>query len=289
MENKKMRNTAIAIALLLLLCSIFFGCNGGLEVLVIGGYEGDFVTAMTNYPLWTRDSSLLKSENAPAETMEIEFEGQKYKGTFSSSCVNMYENYRTDHYTYDGGSFDVNANTGELAYINLGINVRTGKVLSDDDRREIAFRVADKYIDREKYKLKTVENDMVCHYAFIKYVNGIYTYEELCVGVSKYGEVVTFETSMLGAYPDDIEALPFATQEQMKLLKSDGTKEKVLEQVKASTKNSQDLTFSVVGDGSWVLLENGACGMVYGVQIERPPSRMDEWHDRYELVTVLVK
>lgn len=310
MKNKTTKLFAILLVVLLF-CLLFAGCNNAyaftdedyenLEIFTVNTTEGSSAISIEKYPLWSNDSPLLSSEKAPPKTMAVEFDGKTYTGEFVNSTVNVNENYRTDTYQGENGRyFEVNAKTGELTSISF--KVQEGKdAVSEDKREKVALELAEKYIDTGKYKMTTSESDVCKHYCFRKQLDGLKSgREEFCedwlrIGVTKYGQVVSFESCMLGAYPDRLQDLPDQTQERLHLLCSEGAKEKVLAQVKEAKKDSKNAKISVVDAVQWVLLEDGTWGVIYGVKVESESTPIEIEPGVYaefesdSSVTVLVK
>ncbi len=131
----------------------------------------------------------------------IVFDGQPYQGTYWYSVTEMFNNYQSDYYTFDGGWFAVKSSTGALVSF-VDCDVVEGNLTIEDCKDE-AFRIANQVIDVEQYELTATSDGLINTYFFQKYIDGCKTCAKLAVGISTSGKIVSFGYAMI----DEIDLL----------------------------------------------------------------------------------
>lgn len=239
--------------------------------------------SVREYALWSAAACTSHVDETASKTKTVVFEGKQYTGEYSRSMTETYNTYQTDFYSTGQELFCVNAETGELTDIILPNN---GEGNMDADAcQEIAFNLADKYIDRSEYTLTVSSYETSHGYLFTKYIDGIETNEKLSIGIKKNGKISVFSHSMLGAFPANEEALSAANAQRVTLLADADAKTLAMNKAaEVCPDGEKKLT-----DRMWVMLENGQIGMIYTITVTEKSTNGDTVDIEENAVDVLVK
>ncbi len=222
--------------------------------------------------IWSKENCNASLDSSIQESKTIVFDGQPYQGTYWYSVTEMFNNYQSDYYTFDGGWFAVKSSTGALVSF-VDCDVVEGNLTIEDCKDE-AFRIANQVIDVEQYELTATSDGLINTYFFQKYIDGCKTCAKLAVGISTSGKIVSFGYAMI----DEIDlvvgnktALLENTIENLNSVNGIGAIE---EKVRRIYPNLHDYE---IEDRTLVVAENGRVGVVYRVDVEiQDKSSLDE-------------
>ncbi|MCR5808788.1 MAG: hypothetical protein K6G56_04430 [Clostridiales bacterium] len=165
---------------------------------------------------WTKQE--YQDENAE-RSITIEFEGNRYTGTYSHTLYYSYNSYPSHYYKGAGFAFGINGNTGALvgfthesSFIEYESQFPDiGNVEEETSRiaREFAKKLTDDIDEYEVqepvltlYKFEAPANDVVLYsYYYSVKVNDEETSALLQINVTSKGHIKGFNSHDIGAYP----------------------------------------------------------------------------------------
>ncbi|MCD7783732.1 MAG: hypothetical protein LUI15_07605 [Firmicutes bacterium] len=170
-----------------------------------GSYDdGDTGVHSSDYSLWSDENTSRYANLSAPETYTVTFDGTEYEGEYLYSYIYGYNTYTSDYYDIDNGKFAVNAQSGEIVYMQRfydGDDNENACVYTVEQCTEIATSFAEEYIDVDEYEIKIIETSLFTGCYFIKTIDGIESWDQIGVVVSKVvGKVELFMCGMLSSY-----------------------------------------------------------------------------------------
>ena len=193
------KNLLIALLYVVISCVFIMACSNAtatdlsnISVLEIGSAidASDGGTHASEYDLWSAANCYPHNDTAAAQKMEVTFNGNVFHGDYWYSLVESYNLHPSDYYSFSGGWFSINRNSGQLETIIL-MDFGTGNK-SVDECKKYAEDIASQYIDLSQYSLMSSGGDPVYGYQFTKMVDGIETSDRLSVAISSSGDISSF-------------------------------------------------------------------------------------------------
>ena len=144
-----------------------------------------------------------------AGTLTVSFEGTEYTGSYTCSRYD-YNSYVTDFYDCGGGiGFGVNADTGELVYLDLltpELLAGESDPILDGERRTIARRLLKKLIDSDYHSGYYVDEpeqlvDGVYELNFVHRLDHSDTTSYVTIRLTGSGKLASFRVGDIKAYP----------------------------------------------------------------------------------------
>ncbi|MCD7943966.1 MAG: hypothetical protein LUH43_03635 [Clostridia bacterium] len=165
---------------------------------------GDNGVHSSDYSLWSNENTSRYANLSAPETYTVTFDGTEYEGEYLYSYIYGYNTYVSDYYDIDNGKFAVNAQSGEIVYMQRfydGDDNENACVYTVEQCTEIATSFAEEYIDVDEYEIKIIETSLFTGCYFIKTIDGIESWDQIGVVVSKVvGKVELFMCGMLSSY-----------------------------------------------------------------------------------------
>lgn len=191
-----MKKYVIILSVVLVISILLVGCNTKNKLSVFYVNETD---------LWETKSREHYTDKKITETISIEFENHSYSGKYDDSKVRFLTNYLTDNYKFEGGQFQLNADTGELTAICFYLPLSKEKKISIEEGEKIAVNIAEKYIDISNYTLEKYETEYNYQFTFEKVLCGVSTGEKFSMSLTFDGKIESLAKIMLGAFPNPKE------------------------------------------------------------------------------------
>ena len=139
------------------------------------------------------DSELLTAhkDESVAKEATVNVLGKDFTGQYSYSAAFYPATHVSHVYTYEYGSFAVNADTGALDSFNAGYE-KTEETMSADECSLKALEAAKHFINVDEYRLEVTEGDaetMRPNHVFrwVKYVDETPSADVFSIGISMYG------------------------------------------------------------------------------------------------------
>lgn len=206
-----------------------------------------------------------KAEDAE-KTVKVNFDGKEYEGEYLESTYYSYNSYRTDDFmNKDGTWISINADTGELAGINIMSVERYKEEKQAEDVKDaesvceaIAREYASRYADLSEYSLLKSNqlrySDSYSTYTFLfaKEIDGIRTADWISCSVTSKGTIFQINFGDLGVMDrvDKSEIDRFRNIDAEELLA-----ERVKEQIPELRSFAVDsLCYAVTPEGELVLM-----------------------------------
>lgn len=220
---------------------------------LVSASNTDFSGETTIEPEYSDWNGVSFDSKTALKTLTISFDDNQYSGNYRNSLYENYNSFATDFYEgEDGLEFGINADTGELVYINLKTLTffRTEPYLEDTEdalkkSSELAEHYASKFININEYELmepaikpykpdgEDSESTMTFYtYTYAKYVNGSRTSNYLSVQITSKGNLASVIMGDVDAFtdvaPTDIDSFSAIDIENLVRIKADQILKKAL-------------------------------------------------------------
>ena len=175
-------------------------CINDFQVLEIeGSYDGtDQGLHMSELSLGVIDASQIPSEAT------VTILGKTYFGTYRDSYTSDISLLVEHRYRGEGGTFTINAKTGECSSFVLKQDISTHATLTYDQCKEAADAFAKNYIDLSKYKTEVAIYESYSNYyysvTYYREISGLKTSDRLLVSVDGNGNIKSFGCYDLHAF-----------------------------------------------------------------------------------------
>ena len=231
------------------------------------------VLAAKDFAMWSALSSY-QDASAPKNATVV-FNGETYTGQYLRSDCLPPNTYVSHKYKGDHVYFDINADTGELAFIFFPHEYARNETKEEPACRQIADGIAQKYISLDEYQVsvqaRTVnKNNHSYLYTYYKEISGYKTSDVLSIAVDGNGTIGNCGFLMLGAFKDKTDVV----------IDEDKAKEAVEKKIKALYASHLDsLTFDV-HNKQLTKLDKGELAVLYTIDVS---YTMKEPEQTYEL------
>ena len=216
---------------------------------------GENLVVATESRWWNGTS--YKSESAKKE-IAIEFCGRTFKGSYRCTRYDNYNSFATDYYDgEDGLEFGINADNGNIVYVNLKtLSFFEQEPLLDDIKGiedgsvQIAKECASQLTDISEYTLvdsyatpyqpEDIQTPtmMFYTYTFVKTINDENSSAYISVQTTSKGNIASVVVGDIDAFTEDV-------LEQKELFKTVELNEVVLNKMKEITKDLDSPTFTI--------------------------------------------
>ncbi len=275
------KNLLIALLYVVISCVFVTACSNAtatdlsnISVLEIGSAidASDGGTHASEYDFWSAANCNPHNDTAAAQKMEVTFNGNVFHGDYWYSLVESYNLHPSDYYSFLGGWFSINRNSGQLETIIL-MDFGTGNK-SVEDCRQYAEDIASQYIDLSQYSLVSSAGDPVHGYQFTKMVNGIETSDRLSVAISSSGDISSFCNFTNDDF-NNINKMGSAEEKKnfIKKIASPDISKKIEEKLNSIYDNWD--SYETINK-KLVALENQEVGMVYTIDVNFEPVSLDD-------------
>ncbi|MGN0165453.1 MAG: hypothetical protein ACI39R_04660 [Lachnospiraceae bacterium] len=88
------------------------------------------------------------------ETVIIDFDGQQYTGTYSSSVYKLHDVNPRNIYKFENGEFDIDSKTGKLVMMCFDADESNNVTYTYEEAEKKAVELAKQYIDIDNYKME---------------------------------------------------------------------------------------------------------------------------------------
>ncbi len=254
-----------------------------------GSDGGELATAPSEIELWSAESKLY-DESSIAKTYTVEFEGKEYTGKYDKSYFRIGTNFRADRYDFDEGYFEIDSSTDTLVCIFFFIPAKTEKTISFEQGKEIAQKIAQKYININDYEFTADEKDPFYSYTYKKMLNGIETSEIYSIMLNYDGTVKSSRIQLINTFPAPGKKQLY--EERINLLTSkaaiNAVNEKIAERYPQIKEKDSNTKYEI--NGKWCVPdENNTPCMLYRVKIEESKIIEDKEHISSALEWVVVR
>ena len=239
----------------------------------LGNDDGLATNSSVNYiPNWK--DMFQDDDTSPESSIQVLFNGTVYEGEWRRSSYTQGNNYRTDYYKYDNGTFGIDSRTKEMVEIVFFYD-DISSTISIAEAENIARSVAEQYIDTSYYDLVVDDNTNLEYnpaafpdyiFTWDRWINGVKCWDNLRVVITTDGRVQLFCQYMTSEFQEFVShSKEEDLNEIVEELNSKTVREMIENTIKMNCRYPDQLGSIDIQDPLLVLLPGDQLGAIYTV------------------------
>lgn len=282
--------------LIIILCILFLtACSpksSKFTVVEVSGYDTNSVVTRHN----DINLNVENYEKTLGFDKSVNINGDTFIGEYKRSTKAYLYNLDIDYYEYaDNGvfvEFGINSNTGVVvaySYLDFDYTAKKGdsRVLTESECKEIALEYLEQYVDPNEYSIikseyeKIPEYDAIYDFKFARIIDGIETSDNVYIGVSIFGDVISH---LFAGTINEMDSVPTLSAEDYATIEANvATK---LKNIYEPKKDEYDYTYETANK-CFIKLYDGTYALEYEISVSIKPQKPSANESR-ETVKLLV-
>ena len=156
-----------------------------------------------NIPIWSDINGLGEVDETAAKELTVLFNGTEYTGEYYRTEEQVPYTFAIHKYEGDEADFEINAETGELVFIEFKRDLPENWTVDEEYCREVADNLANDYINLKRYKVDSTVGEAGSKLLIFDYYiekSGYKTADTLRILVDGNGNIKYFRKYMLGSF-----------------------------------------------------------------------------------------